>query len=388
MAARQNYYAESLAESSTSSTTYVDKVALTFTPDANSTYFIIASYLKTDKATIGTPYARFIRTSETATTFNEDLREVTSANSGAYYTSGGIGVDTFGSSPSSQTYKLQFMQTNSLGRAYMKGARIIAIKASGNDQYSESTAESSTTSTTYVDKTTLTFTPEAQGDYVILAAFDIKSSGSLVKVYVDLNINDTSYSETYLDGIDYSTQCFIKIINLPANPNTIKLRYKTEGTNTAYIKNARILALRADTFDAVSYSEDNSPSSTTSTAYQTKLTHTYQPNSVAYLYLFSAFLTASTSSYFAYAKAQFDTTNYEELAIQASSTTSQFSYFLIDKKTPTAASHDWKIAYRSSGTLVSVTIDDARIALIQLDASPSPPPVNQPPPQKFEVISY
>ena len=53
MPARQSFYAESLAESSTTSTTPQVKAILTFTPDANATYWLIASGAFVCTATAG-----------------------------------------------------------------------------------------------------------------------------------------------------------------------------------------------------------------------------------------------------------------------------------------------------------------------------------------------
>jgi hypothetical protein len=115
-------------------------------------------------------------------------------------------------------------------------------------QYITSDGESSTTSSTYQNKTTLTFTPPNTGDYLI--QFNVKQINSAnsrldyVRLYQDgttaLFEFTTSQNQSYPDYFIYSG--FIKI-TLTATSHTFILQWKSEG-NTAYIKSGRIMAWR------------------------------------------------------------------------------------------------------------------------------------------------
>jgi hypothetical protein len=165
---RPFYYIENLSESTTKSTSYQDKVTLTFTPEDNSTYLIIASWLMSmNTSTSDQVKAKLTRTTGTAKDFNELIYRPKDTSD--YISGGAIGIDSFGTSPGSQIYKIQFCTSDSSQTAKIKEARIFAIKLDSLDAYAQAEARTTTTSTSWQDKTTLTFTPPAQDNYLILA---------------------------------------------------------------------------------------------------------------------------------------------------------------------------------------------------------------------------
>src|SRR4051812_2965604 len=101
MAARQFYYAESLAESTTTSTSDQDKATLTFTPDASSTYIILASWqVQLGTATIAVN-SKLVKTTASTATYNSFGTNTQNATD--YLCCAGIGVFTSGGSPGSET---------------------------------------------------------------------------------------------------------------------------------------------------------------------------------------------------------------------------------------------------------------------------------------------
>ena len=92
----QNYYSESTAQSTTTSTTYQDKTTLTFTPDANSTYLIMSSWLNQMSSASYYSYTKLTRTSGTAKDFNELIYRPKDATD--YIAGGAIGIGRNGPS--------------------------------------------------------------------------------------------------------------------------------------------------------------------------------------------------------------------------------------------------------------------------------------------------
>ena len=93
---------------------------------------------------------------------------------------------TFGASPAQQNVKIQYTLYGSL-QTKIKDARILVIKADAADQMVEATGWSSSSSTTYQTKATLTWTPASSGDYLIIAAAQIAGDSNGSAVYFQLN---------------------------------------------------------------------------------------------------------------------------------------------------------------------------------------------------------
>lgn len=284
MAARQTQYAESTGESTTTSTSYQDKTTLTFTPDDNSTYFIFGSWLHTSSSTARQVIANMLRTSGTPVTFNE-LNE-RNYHTAEYRSGFSLGVDAFGASPGSQTYKIQYKSDNAAGTAKIKEAKLLALKMDAADQYAESLSRSTSTSTNYTDKTTLTFTPATTGDYLIFAEAQLDTSSNNRYAIVTLDIDGTEYSTQQLAMRDTTNKAYFGAIikkSLSNASHTIKIKWKISASSTIGIANARIIALRADAFANVYYGENDSRTTTTSTTYQDKTTLTQTPTALEHI---------------------------------------------------------------------------------------------------------
>ena len=241
----EDYHAAvSDTESSTSSTSYQDKTTLTFSPESEGDYLIIATADLSEESSSHSVYAQLTYDGSSQ---GEMLREPTYYSGSypkhfyTYATMRKLSLDT-----SSHTFKIQYKTENSSYDAYIKNARIAAIRLD-DFEYSESESESSTTATSYQDKTTLTFTPSAQGDYMIIASALIQKDPSTYAVLADFDIDGTAYGEmTYTpkDATDYVPFFVMKTMTLDASSHTIKIRYRSELlSGDALIKNARIIAI-------------------------------------------------------------------------------------------------------------------------------------------------
>ncbi len=370
---RQDYYAESLGASTTTAGTYEDKVTLSFTPDDNSTYLLLASWVMKSSGTSYEVKGRLERTTGTSKTFNVQTYFPKDATD--YIAGGAVAIDTFGSSPGSQTYKIQYIITSG-GTGYIKDAKVIAIKLGDNDEYAQDEGTSTTQSTSYQDKTTLTFTPDSQGDYVILAGAGIASNNVNYDVRAQLTIDGTAYSNVNIEPVTYYNTYWwgmVKRVNLTAASHTIKIQYSIENaTATAGIKDARIVVLRADDFYNNYYSESETRVTTQSTSYvDTSASVTQTTPEGDYLIIGSAGLDGRSASYSAYGQLIKDSsTSYGEMLLETQDTTNQgYGYFSIKKESLTNTSYNWKIQYKaeSGATGRDAGIKNMRISVIQLN---------------------
>ena len=108
MATRQAFYQESLGESSTTNQDWVDKCTLTFTPDANSTYWILASWSHTSDATAsGDRSQTQLYSVEFAVAFNiGEMRPHELTTPQDYINAFALGTLMFGASPAQQNVKI------------------------------------------------------------------------------------------------------------------------------------------------------------------------------------------------------------------------------------------------------------------------------------------
>ena len=366
----QNYYSESTAESTTTSTTYQDKTTLTFTPDANSTYLIMSSWLNQMSSTSYYSYTKLTRTSGTAKDFNELIYRPKDATD--YIAGGTIGIDTFTTSPASQTYKIQFRSTNASGTARIKQAMIFAIKLNDNvDKYAQAETRTTTTSTTYVDKTTLTFTPDTAGEYIIFASATVDASSTSIDSKATLNIDGTLYSTINIESHKATNKYpwfVVKKVNLTSASHTIKIQYASETTsNTTGIAHARIVALRADRFLNNYYAENETRATTTSTSYQNYVTLTQTPQAGDHLIIGVEDLDGSSTSSTTYGQLVENSTSYGEMLRETKDSSSRgFQYISLSKESLTETSTSWYLQYKTKATSNTAGVNNGRLLIIEL----------------------
>src|SRR3990167_446536 len=78
----------------------------------------------------------------------------------------------------------------------IREAAVLVIQADSLDQFAESIATVETTSTTFQDGLTLTFTPSTIGDYLIISCADVKHSETTTNANVQLDIDGVAYTST------------------------------------------------------------------------------------------------------------------------------------------------------------------------------------------------
>jgi hypothetical protein len=268
MASRQFYQTSSTGESTTAETSYQDKATLTFTPDANSTYLLLATWLQGQASANRVSYVQLYDATGSAT-LNEQVVNQNDAND---YIPGGCAIHvSFGSSPSEQTYKVQY-RTGGTANAKIKQVRLIAIKLGSNDQTSSSTARSTyATDTSLQDKVSKTFTPGSAGDYLILASAVYDASRNTYDATVQIDVDGSTQYGSLTTRVTTSANrhgyLYFQKVTLTAASHTIKIRYATANKlSTVGIAYAYLTLLRLSDFEGiVSASQDSEQSDTDGT---------------------------------------------------------------------------------------------------------------------------
>ncbi|MBI4329816.1 MAG: hypothetical protein HY673_00875 [Chloroflexi bacterium] len=251
-------YANAIDESNTTnqSTSYAAKVTLNFT-SSSANYLIIAAG---DTANSAANYYTKARVIDTASADQgEGVQESPAALQYRPYAM----MQRASLSAGSQTYTLQYASQSAVGgrEANMQNARVSAVLLSdlGADSYAVTEGPTATQSITYVDMTTLTFTPAVAGVYLVIGSAFVTNENTAYEGWANLDINGTSYAEAAIKP--RSTSAYMPFfaavrVSLAASSQTIKLQWRTNfaghSAREAFIKNARIIALRLNTLESYS----------------------------------------------------------------------------------------------------------------------------------------
>ena len=266
------------------------------------------------------------------------------------------------------------------GSSKYKEGRLILLGLEANDEYATSYGTSSTTSTSFQDKCTLTFTPHSACDYLIMAYAAVQHQTILKYMTIQLYDSGTATAYGSRDHCDNASTAnnwepwFTAVkLNLAASSQTFKIQYLAQSGITAAIRESAIVALRMDYFANQAdtyYAEALSDSFTTSdTTYQDKAMLTYTPEEATHLILSSSYAWRGSTSANSDAKV-IDTSGdrvYQQH--QASLTTNHSTWPITDMKKEdlSGASETWKTQYKKSSTGLGVAhMSDSTITVIDL----------------------
>jgi len=235
---------ETEGEQAITSGTYVDVVSKTFMPSAPGVYLILAT---AEVSAASTAYSIFTRLE-----IDGEAKDIMVTEGEAvtdYEVFAAHNVTALSAAP--HTVKIQASRETT-GTMYIRRARITAVRLTDYYDYLTSGSEqlSSTTSTTWVDKTTLTFTPSTQGDYLVMATAKISLTTSSAGIQPAINFTmDGAQIGYWQAGLSDATDflAFATMINVPlsAVSHTFKIAYRTTNAFfTASIRDARIIAAR------------------------------------------------------------------------------------------------------------------------------------------------
>jgi len=233
--------------------------------------------------------------------------------------------------------------------------------------YNSSNSESSTTSGTYVDKLTLSFTPTLAGSYLIVASAELKGSSNAYAVQVQMTIDGVAYANPSWQPDDANTwESFFtsKVTSFNIGVHTIAIRYASEdAAQTVTIRNARIIALFLSDFEA---NETETEQTVTSGTYVDIVSETFTPSAAgAYLILATAEVSAASTAYSISTRLEIDGVAKDTMVTEGEAVTDYEVFAAHNVTVFSAGPHTIKIR-ASRETTGTMYIRRARITAVRL----------------------
>lgn len=301
------WFAKADTETSTTSTSYVEKHTLDFTAPAAGDYLIFVSasmYNENNTISAGiraqldntTTIMEGLYEPSTSSSPEEDYRNFStvylaeSLASGAHY----VDIDILTESASYNTYI-----------RYMKIAVIRLddwLPTTGMYAYTNTEAETDIRDWTTLE--TLTFTPDTAGDYLILGSCEAKVGVAGNSIVLRLNydsgaeylpVANAEEGMTYLDYedrdiTDYHSFVWGGIVSLPASEKTILMEGKTLNTQYPVGRKRRIIAIRLAAMDSGVVTDEDAANTSTSSQWTTKSSIDFTPTSTEDYLIFGGML--------------------------------------------------------------------------------------------------
>lgn len=369
--ARQTYYGESLSEASTTGTAWADAAAVTFTPDDDSTYFYFQSAAHALTSSSSDCLHRLLNATSSLVCglVNAEAKDLTD-----YVPVFAAGVEPFTTGHGAQTIKSQISVETAGITARIREDRIVVLKKGANDDHEVSAGNSTTTSSSYQDKISRNFTPGSEGEYLIIAFCNRRSSTTGINTFCCLDIDGAIYGEAGHSVADLNTYrpwgTMVKV-NLTAAAHTIKLKFRSNGTATATVNNAVLIILRLSDFVNNYYAEDRARETHNSSTFLTQASLTVSsPANQEHVVLACAqydhgATTSSTSVRLQ--EVASGTTNLTEIIEEPvnAATNNVLSWFVAYRKTLAAESHTWNIQHHNESSTIVSGLKDKAIAVLQ-----------------------
>jgi hypothetical protein len=357
-------YQESLVTSSTTSTAYQDKVSVSFTPQVSADFVIIAA---AEVQGSSTSYQAKARLTVNSTTHQELAYRVKDTTD--WYPFSGLKRLTL-TGGTNYEIKIQFCTNNAGGTAYIRNAKIVLLSL--QSEYAESETLSTTSNTSWEDKTTLTFTPTSSGDYLIIATANYRGSSTSRDVYIRLiqdgtTINaDNSGRPGSGTTANYYTFGVMRRVTLDTLPHNFTIQYcSSAAAGTAGINYAHMVAVKLDQFDADYYAEDETESSPAVVgAWADKVVNTYTADAGDYLMIGSISYKSGNTNNAVGIDVQTESSSRQSSLVEHRNTNDYESAFFMTKQTLTVGSKTDSI--RWMGEHVNARVKSGRLISCKL----------------------
>jgi len=377
MAARTYYYTEDLTRATTITTDFsVFKASFSFTPNGSKNHLVLWRCLL-DVAAGGGAFmaqARLRNTTDSVTYGTSKIALAQGASTAQ--SAGGMAIYTSTASPGSKTFRVEYAVSNASTTAGIKEVSILVLELGTNDKFFESTGASSTSSASYVNKTSLSFTPPSSGDYLLMAhAVKTQSDGG-TDCRVRFSNGTTDYVIPSLfytvtgDCIPYVQMVFATALSA-AQSWTID-HFRLDGVGTTTLQEARIVALRLADFEHAYCAEDRTPHTTILATFANSASVAATALAVDHAVLACGIVDMSSTGQVTYAsnKVNAGSGGGSDVGSAFSAVNGSVGFNKVwwefRKRTETAVSTTWRTQYnRVSGT-ETPTHDENVIAVLQL----------------------
>jgi hypothetical protein len=143
---------------------------------------------------------------------------------------------------------------------YDKGLSI-SISGGSTYQFAANDTETSTTNTNYVGKASMTVSPLVADDWIIFGFCEFKcpdpSYATFVQLFID-GVGEGQNTRKPVDPTDYLPFISVKVKNLAPGPHNVQIMYRAgNSTAAAYIRNARVCAVRKAALEFYNVAYDN-----------------------------------------------------------------------------------------------------------------------------------
>jgi len=291
-------YAASDSETSTTSTAYVGKTSLTFTPPAADDW-IIFGFCEFKSPNVN--YATFVQLFVDGVGEGQNTRKPVDPTDYMPF----ISVKVKNLTAAAHTIQLMYRASNSAAAAYVRSARICAVRKASLEFYNVAQDSGVPLTSSLADVITLDWTASATGNYLVISTAEINATAAVstdVETFYNGTLNDEGIIRA-ADNNDFTTfMSFNYLANAPAGvaiTHKIAAKKVSSDATNHYIRRARILALRltGSRFRYAAIASANEQN-TTQTSFQQALTFTWTFGADGkWLFLNSARLSNSSTSY-------------------------------------------------------------------------------------------
>lgn len=357
-------YQENLGNSSTTSTTYQDKVSIIFSPQVTTDFVIIATAEVQGYDASYLTNAQLIINSTTCQELKYRARDVTD-----WYPFSALKRLSL-TQNSNYVVKVQFCTSDSRSTAYIRNARIALLSL--QSEYAESETLSTTGSTSWQDKIALSFTPQSDGDYLLVATANYRMSSTSRNANVRLIQDDliVHSDNTVRPGSSTTNEYYsfgmMRKVTLNMTLHSFKIQYCSSGSpGIAGISYAHITAIRLNQFDGNNYAEsENESSPAASNVWYDKVVNAYSSQNGDYLILGSISYKSGSTSNSVALDFQTDSLSKESPLIRHRSSNDYETGFFMTKQTLTSGSRTDKIRWMGRST--SARVRNARLISCEL----------------------
>ena len=294
------------SESSTTSTSYQTKATLSFTPDASDDWVILgfAEYKGSSAS-----YSTLVRMQVDGA--DQAIVTVEPKDTTDYKSFAAAKVSTL--SAAAHTVTLAYSSENAAATAYIRNARIVAVRKSALLVASGASDTTTALTTTLTNYASAAFTPASVGDYLLIATAEI-SANTAYSTQVQAKLGSTVLDNCLVeskDNTDYYTFASFSVVSCPASAQTLTVTAakETGSTATHNIRRARAVAIRlaGSRFTGYQYAASDTTSTTTSTTFQQKATRSFSATSAGnWLVLASAKVSSTNATYSNESRVQID----------------------------------------------------------------------------------
>jgi hypothetical protein len=269
---------------------------------------------------------------------------------------------------------VQYCSENAAATAYIRRARIVAIRKASLDIRSTASDTNTALTTTLVNRATLTWTPATAGDYLIVYAAEI-SARQDYSTQVQAKFQSTVYDDSWIesmDNSDYFTWMNFSLFSAGTSAVTanIAAAAETGTTGTHYIRKARIVAIRVNDgrfSDHVDKAADTE-TTTTSTTFVEKSTKTWNwgPNG-NWLILVSGRVGGTSESYSTEARTQINNSTTSSQQLREPNDVTDYLHFGSIDVSNLTSTRQVDVDYRTENAAATAKIKYVRFYGLSLD---------------------